>query len=142
MRYFSCVLCLSLVLVASSLQAKDTDIDKEYVRSLSHYIMGVYYDDLDDIDRAIQEYRQALKYDAQSSLLHLDLASAYIKKNDALLAIAELKQAVSLAPEAVEPHAILALVYVTQNKPDLATEEYTLALKNASKLEPKNIENY
>ena len=141
-KYFSSVICfcLSLVVVVSSTQAEN--IDKEYAKSLSHYIMGVYCEDLGDIDRAIQEYHQALKTDAQSYLLHLNLASSFIKKNEALLAIAELKQGAILAPEAVEPHAILALVYATQNKLDLATEEYTLALKNATKLEPKNIEVY
>lgn len=104
--------------------------------------MGVYCEDLGDIDRAIQEYQKALKTDPQSSLLHLNLASAFIKKNDAVSTIAELKQSIGLAPDAVEPHAILALVYAAQNKPDLATQEYTLALKNATKLEPKNIEIY
>lgn len=104
--------------------------------------MGLYCEDLGDIDRAIQEYQKALKADPQSSLLHLNLASVFIKKNDALSAIAQLKQSIGLAPDAVEPHAILALVYAAQNKPDLAAGEYTLALKNAAKLEPKNIEIY
>ena len=117
-------------------------LDIEDVKGLSHYIMGLYCEDLGDIDRAIQEYQKALKADPQSSLLHLNLASVFIKKNDALSAIAQLKQSIGLAPDAVEPHAILALVYAAQNKPDLAAQEYTLALKNATKLEPKNIEIY
>lgn len=116
--------------------------DKEQPSSLSHYIMGVYCEDLGDIDRAIQEYQQALKEDPGSSLLHFSLASAFIKKNDALSAISQLNQAAGLAPEAVEPHAVLALVYASQNKQELAAQEYELALKNASKLEPENIEIY
>jgi len=104
--------------------------------------MGVYCEDLGDIDRAIQEYHQALKADPGSSLLHFSLASAFVKKNDALSAIAELKQAVSLAPGAVETHALLALVYAAQNNPELAGQEYEFALKNASYLEPENVEIY
>jgi len=104
--------------------------------------MGVYCEDLGDIDRAIQEYQQALKDDPGSSLLHFSLASAFIKKNDAESAIDQLNQASTLAPEAVEPHAVLALVYASQNKQELAAQEYELALKNASKLEPENIEIY
>ncbi len=104
--------------------------------------MGLYCEDLGDIDRAIQEYQLALKTDTQSSLLHLSLASSFIRKNDHASAIAELKQAAILAPEAVEPHALLALLYAGKNKQDLATQEYVLALENASKLEPKNIEVY
>lgn len=118
------------------------DIAKEDTEGLSHYIMGVYCEDLGDIDRAIQEYQKALKSDPESSLLHLNLASAFIKKNDAVSAIAQLKQSIGLAPDAVEPHAILALVYAAQNNPDLAVQEYALALKNAAKLAPKNIEIY
>jgi len=129
-----------LAAVVPSIRAEDTN--KDYVKSLSHYIMGVYHADLDEIDLAIQEYRQALKADVQSYLLHLNLASAYINKDESLAAIAELKQAIALAPEAVEPHALLALVYAARNNLDAATEEYALALKSASKLEPKNIEIY
>ena len=115
---------------------------KEDSRGLSHYIMGVYCEDLGDIDGSIQQYQKALARDPGSSLLHLNLASSFIKKNDALKAIDQLKQASNLAPEAVEPHLVLAVVYATQNKPDLAVAEYALALTNATKLEPKNIELY
>jgi Tfp pilus assembly protein PilF len=129
-----------LALAAATAQALDTD--KEDARSLSHYIMALYCQDLGDIDRAIQEYRKALKNDPESSLLHLNLASAFIKNNEIPPAIVELKKAIDLDPDAVEPHAILALVYTTQDNADLATQEYALALKNASKLEPENIEIY
>jgi Tfp pilus assembly protein PilF len=122
--------------------AQALDIDRKDTQGLSHYISALYYEDLGDIDTAIQEYRKALQVDTQSSLLHLNLASAFIKKNDIPSAITELKQSINLAPDAVEPHAILALVYTTQNKADLATQEYALALKNVAKLEPGNIEVY
>jgi len=143
LKYLNSVvcLCLSLVLAAPAAQALDTD-RLEGAQSLSHYIMALYCDDLGDIDGAIQEYRKALETDDQSSLLHLNLASAFIKKNDIPSAINELRQSVNLAPDAVEPHAILALIYTTQNNADLATQEYALALKNASKLEPENVEIY
>jgi len=126
-------------LAVPSAQALDV---KEDAQGLSHYIMAIYCEDLGDIDRAIQEYHKALEPDAESSLLHLNLASAFIKKNDIPSAILELKQSINLAPDAVEPHAILALVYTTQNKLDLARQEYALALKNAAKLEPENVEIY
>ncbi len=121
--------------MASACQSQDT-------KGLVHYIMGLYYEGLGDIDRSIQEYQKALEKDPGSSVLHLNLASSFIKKNDAAKAIDQLKQAVKLAPDAVEPHLILALVYVAQNNSDLATEEYALALTNATKLDPKNIELY
>jgi len=141
-RYLNSLVCLCLSLALAAQTAQALDVDKEDAQSLSHYIMALYCEDLGDIDRAILEYRKALETDAQSSLLHLNLALAFIRKNDLPSAIIELKQAIQFTPDAVEPHAILALVYTTQDKADLAAQEYTLALKNAAKLEPKNIEIY
>jgi tetratricopeptide (TPR) repeat protein len=120
-------------------QALDTAKDSQ---GLSHYILGLYYEDLGDVDRSIQEYQQALIKDPGSSLIHLNLASGFIKKNDPVKAIDQLKQASVLAPETVEPHLVLALVYAAQSNSDLATQEYALALANATKLDPKNIELY
>ncbi|MBU1923706.1 MAG: tetratricopeptide repeat protein [Candidatus Omnitrophica bacterium] len=141
-RYLNSLACICFLLLLAASAAQALDIDKEDTQSLSHYITAIYCEDLGDIDRAIQEYRKALEADNESSLLHLNLASAFIKNNDIPSAILELKQSINLAPDTVEPHAILALVYTTQNKTDLATQEYALALKNAAKLEPKNIEIY
>ncbi|MFA4842441.1 MAG: tetratricopeptide repeat protein [Candidatus Omnitrophota bacterium] len=117
-------------------------LDNRASFALSHYIMGGVYETQGNIDRAIQEYKKALKADYQSSQIRLSLASSYIKKGDVPRAIDELKLAASLKPEAVEPHAILALLYAVQEKSDMAKEEYESALKNASKLEPENIEIY
>jgi Tfp pilus assembly protein PilF len=140
-KYFFSLVCLGFIfaLAVRPAQAFDT---KEDIRGLSHYIVGIYCEDLGDLDGAIREYQLALKTDPQSSLLHFNLASIFIKKDKADLAIAQLKQSIDLAPEAVEPHAVLALVYAAQNKADFAAQEYTLALKNATKLEPKNIQIY
>jgi len=128
-----------LALFAWPVKAAET---KEDARGLSHYIVGVYYDDLGDLDKALQEYQKALEANPHSALLHLSLASIFIKKDQAALAIEQLKQSIGINPEAIEPHVILALVYAGQNKADLAAQEYTLALKNAAKLEPKNVEIY
>ena len=142
LKYINSLVCLCLSLALTVPTAQALDVNKEDSKSLSHYITAVYCEDIGDIDRAIQEYRKALEADNQSSLLHLNLASAFIKKNDISSAIIELKQSINIAPDAVEPHAILALVYTTQNKAELATQEYAFALKNAAKLEPENIEIY
>ncbi|MFA5350495.1 MAG: tetratricopeptide repeat protein [Candidatus Omnitrophota bacterium] len=143
LQYINSIACLCLLSVLAVPTAQALDTGKlEGNQSLSHYITAVYCEDIGDIDRAIQEYRKALENDEQSSLLHLNLASAFIKKNDFPSAILELRKSIDLAPDTVEPHAILALVYTTQNETDLATQEYAFALKNAAKLEPENIEIY
>ena len=133
---FFCLLASTLI------NTKVLALDKKASFALSHYIMAVMYEDLGDIDRAIQEYKKALKADNKSSVIHLNLAASLIKKNDIPRAIEELNLIVGFDPEAIEPHAILAILYSSQNKLDLAAAEYEKALKNASKLEPKNIDIY
>jgi len=114
--------------------------DKAASGALAHYVMGAYYDDVGDIERAIQEYRKALK--ADSGNLDIRLSLAYLKKNDFPKAIEELNAAVLLDADAPEPHAVLALIYTAQNNAPLAQKEYEIALKNAAILQPKNVEIY
>jgi len=116
--------------------------DKIAARSLSHYIMGVFYEDLEDFDQAIQEYQKAVQSETQNTYLRLKLASSYIKKNNIEAAIGQLKLAIAADPAAVQPHALLSLAYSLQKKEALALVEYEAALKNASLLEPKNIDLY
>jgi Tfp pilus assembly protein PilF len=130
--------------VAASLfiHTSTSALDKRSAFALSHYIMAVMYDQLGEIDNAIAEYKKAIKADYKNAVIHLNLAASYIKKEQIPKAIEELKLSAELDPEAVEPHAILALLYSSGNKLDEAGREYEFALKNASKLEPKNIDIY
>lgn len=132
-------LCLSAIFLINT---KALALDKSTSSALSHYIMGVMYEDLGDIDAAIKEYESALRIDREASIIHLNLASSLIKKNNIPRAIAELNSAINLDPEAIEPHAILAIIYSSQNQADAARGEYEIALKNASKLQPKNADIY
>ena len=124
------------------IQAKAFAFDKNVSSSLNHYILAVMYDRLGKIDQAIEEYKKALKTDSKSLIIHLNLATTYIKDNKLDQAIEELNACINIDSEAVEPHAILALLYSLQNKLELATGQYEEALKNASKLQPKNIDIY
>ncbi|MFH0917972.1 MAG: tetratricopeptide repeat protein [Candidatus Omnitrophota bacterium] len=141
-KFFNSAICFCLTLGLAVLSAQAQDTHKENTRSLNHYILGVYCQGLGDLEGALGEYQKALKADPESSLLHLNLASVFIQKENLDLAIAELKHSIRLAPEAVQPHTLLALVYIAQNKADLAATEYILALENATKAEPNNIETY
>ena len=131
--------CLLFVL---SINTKAAALDKKASSALSHYIMAVMYESLNQIDKSIEEYRKAVKLDYKNSVIHLNLASSYIKNKEPEKAINELKLTAELEPEAVEPHAILALLYSSQNKVQESNQEYEMALKNASKLQPENIDIY
>ena len=141
-KYLISVICFCLTLALSVLPAQALDSPREDSKSLSHYIVGGYCEGLGDLEGAIGEYKKALETDPGSSLLHLNLATVFIQKDKPAQAIEELKQAIELAPETVQPHVLLALVYATQGKADLAAGEYILALENATKAEPKNVDIY
>jgi Tfp pilus assembly protein PilF len=142
-RNFTLWVCFCLTLALSGRPAQAADrLKNQEAQGLSHYVVGLYCEDLGDLDGAISEYTKALKADPDSSFLHLNLAAVFIKKNDINEAIVQLKQSIERKPSAVEPHALLALLYATQNNEDLAAQEYTIALENAAELEPKNIEIY
>lgn len=140
-KYIKGILCL-LALLSVNSDSKAVALDKKASSALSHYIMAVMHEDLGELDKAIEEYQKALKVESENSVIHLNLAVSYLKKDNYSEAAKELKLVIKLDPEAVEPHAILALLYSAQNQKDLSTEEYELALKNASKLQPNNIDIY
>lgn len=117
-------------------------LDKKLSASLSHYIMATMYDSLQKEDLAIIEYKKASDQDKKSTLIHLSLASAYLKANEISKAVDQLNLAAKLDPTGVEAHAILSLVYFLQNKDDLANQEYEVALNNASLLNPEGVEIY
>jgi tetratricopeptide (TPR) repeat protein len=114
--------------------------EKAVSSGISHYMMGVIHEDKGDLGKAVDEYRQALKSDPDSPLIHLRLASTYIKSALFDKAVEECKEVVSLNPQAAEPHALLALIYSLQKKLDLATTEYEQALEKASRSNPKDIQ--
>jgi len=137
LRLILCFLAFLLIVVS-----KGYALEKKASATLSHYIMAVIYDDLGQAEKAIQEYKEALRTDYENAVIHLNLSVSYIKSNQLDKASEELNIAIKLDTEAVEPHAILALLYSLQNKTEESNQEYELALKNASKINPKNIEIY
>lgn len=133
---------LFLCLLSFFVHKEAIALDKKATGAISHFIMGVMHENLGNIDEAIKEYKKAASLDKEAAVIHLNLASSFIKKNEVPRAIQELKTTVKLDPEAIEPHAILALLYSSQNKIEQATSEYEIALKNASKEQPKNEDIY
>ncbi len=102
--------------------------------------MALFYYDLGELDKAVREYEDALRFDNETASVHLDFAVTLIKKNEISRARDELNYSIKLDPEATEPHAVLALLNLAQGKPGLAAKEYEAALKNASKLNPTDPE--
>lgn len=117
-------------------------LEKKSSLALTHYIMALLYDDSGELGLAVKEYEEALRLDNENPLVHLNFAVTLIRKNEINRARDELNYSSKLDPEATEPHAMLALLNLTEGKLDLAAQEYEITLKNASNLNPKNIDIY
>jgi Tfp pilus assembly protein PilF len=116
--------------------------DNRFARHIGRFMMGVFLENTGDIDAALQAYKQVLADDQSAVAVHLHIATSLIRKNDIAGAIRELRLITRLDPDAVEPHAILALLFFSQDNIADATLSYENALKNASKIEPRNADIY
>ncbi len=110
--------------------------------SLAHYIMALYYDGSGQLDRAVKEYKEAIRIEKDNSLIHLNFAVTLLKKNKIRESREELQLSAQFDPESVEPHLLLVLLNLLQGEISSAAREYEIALKNASRINPKNIEIY
>ena len=139
-KFIRVILLAFLVLLAAHRGAPA--LENKSSQALTHYIMALLYDDADELSSAVKEYEEVLRLDNDNPLAHLNFAVTLIKKNEINRARDELNLASKFDPEATEPHALLALLNLNEGKFDLAAQEYETALKNASKLNPKNIDVY
>ncbi len=138
----------SLICLLSIAKAEGNETRKT-ARALSHYIQAGIYERLNQLDKAAQEYKAALKTDYHSPLIHLRLATTLLKQNQLSQAADELELAIkyyetqdSLPDQEasfIEAHTLLALVYSLQGKLDEATAEYETALRRALAIDPQNI---
>jgi len=133
---------LALFLILLGLRSISLALNRKDSLPLSHYIMALFYDDLGELDSAVQEYEKALSLDKNNYLTHFNLAVTLIRKDEIKRARDELSCAVKLNPEAAEPHALLAILNMADGNWDQATKEYETALKGALRLDPKDIEIY
>ena len=140
------VLCTGLVLGAVGgrfvpfvFAGEDQEI---LAKALAHYTKGMMNDLLEEIEAGIEEYKQVIRFDPESSAAHLRLGIDYARLENLTQSVDELTLAAKLNPEDLKAHYFLALVYSTRNEFDKAAGEYEFILKHFSKADPENIEIY
>ena len=142
-RHMCCaVLILAAVLSQFSHFVFASEDQQRLAKSLSHYTMGLIADLLEETQEGIDEYKQALAYDADNYNLHLHLGIDYARLGKLQPSMEELLLAAKLNPTDLKSHYLLALVYSSQNEFDKAANEYELILKHFATIEPENIEIY
>ena len=103
----------------------------------THYEIGALYQRTGDPEKAIAEFRTALRLNPNHVLAHNDLGIALAKKGDLEEAIAEFRTALRLAPNYVSPHYELGKAFQAKGDLVLARKEFEEALR----LIPQTSEN-
>ena len=85
----------------------ESPVSNEY----HHYSLGVLFVIDGEIDKAIDEYKSALRFDPESPYLMSELATLYIKKGQIDAAVRLLKESITYNPEYVDSHILLGSLY-------------------------------
>jgi Tfp pilus assembly protein PilF len=97
--------------------------------SEAHRALGLSYSGQNQLDEAIDSYKEAIRLDPDSAKAHESLGFAYFTKGAYDRAIAEYKEAVKLEPNDATFHNNLGLAYLNNNQIDEAIAEYKKAIK-------------
>ena len=79
---------------------------------------------INEFDKAIQSYGQALKLNPDSAECHFNIASAYNDKGDYEMAIQHYKESLKNDPNNAETYVNLGTIYEIQKKLDLSMEAF------------------
>ena len=101
-----------------------------------HFALAQAYSSEGRVELAIEEYRAALVYDSNSSVIHTKLAAEYLRKGSTSFAIEECHRAIALDANAIDARLMLGGIYSVSSEPEKAIHEYEEILK----IEPRNDE--
>ncbi len=106
--------------------------------SLAHNNLGLAYVDMRSLDKAITEYRKAIKLKFDYTIAHYNLATAYVIKGQYTEAVYELETGLRFEEDA-NAHHLLGIIYSRQERLDDAAKEFLTALRlNPSDVEAHN----
>jgi tetratricopeptide (TPR) repeat protein len=97
--------------------------------SEAHRALGLSYSGQNQLDRAIEAYKEAIRLNPDSARAHESLGFAYFTQGRYDRAIAEYKEAVKLDPDDATFHNNLGLAYLNNNQIDAAIAAYNKAIK-------------
>lgn len=108
-----------------------TVIDPVHMRTQAdyHFSMGEAYSLDGQTEKAIEEFKMTLIYDAESSAVRMRLATEYLKSGLLSEAVAQAREAVEKDPKNIDGHLLLGGLYSSMKSYDLASAEYETVLK-------------
>jgi len=95
--------------------SKPINLDKELeeqvqpdrAASYYHYSLAKWIDEKGNVPKALSEMQIALKYESNSSIIHLEIAQLLEKSGDITEAIEHAKKAAEIDPKDPDPHGFL-----------------------------------
>jgi serine/threonine protein kinase/Tfp pilus assembly protein PilF len=94
-----------------------------------HYDLGLYYENRNMLDQAIEEYQEALKLDPNFGFVLNEIAYVHVQKGDFEKAIEYFKKYASISPGDANPIDSMAELYLRMGRIDEAIAKYKEALE-------------
>jgi tetratricopeptide (TPR) repeat protein len=101
-----------IILLFSAMPAFAVTTQADHAESYYHYLMGTMREHDRDFNAAINEYREALKYDPNSSDIYARLADLYVQANRIDEAVQDAQKALAQNPNNKEAHKMLGQIYL------------------------------
>lgn len=114
--------------------ASDSDPMSLRTKADYHFALGETYANENQSEKAIEEFRHTLVYDADSPMVHFRLAKEYIRIGLVAEAIEQGETAAKLDPKNIDVKFLLGALYSSMKMYDKAKEQYDFALT----IEPNN----
>jgi tetratricopeptide (TPR) repeat protein len=128
-RLFPVVITLVVViilLITFNTRLEDLVPNKPYE---DHHLLGLSYQKLGKLDRAVEEYKTSLEYLPNFALSHNNLGLVYAQMGRTDLAIEEYKTAILSDPSYEKPYYNLANLYQEMGDLDSAIDYYLKSIK-------------
>ena len=105
-----------------------TDARFQQLLPVGFTLKGALFNQQNQIDAAIEQYKKATQANFRYVLAHLSLGNAYLQKQNYEKALESYNNALSVAPENPQAHLMLGQTYITMGKNDEARKAYEKVL--------------
>ncbi len=136
LKKYPILLLLGLSLTAGCVKRQVLDPGQANLALLDHIDLAAAQEDQGNLKGAIKTYKQALKLNQNSALLHLYIAQDYYELGNDTLAALYARKAARLDSANADPHLILGNSYLIAKDWPAALAEY----QRAFQLDPRNSE--
>ncbi|MBI4690328.1 MAG: tetratricopeptide repeat protein [Nitrospirae bacterium] len=104
-------------------------VSKSPMKGRGYNNLGVAYGNKGFINKAIEQYRLAVKLDPNDSTTYSNLGNAYLFKDFVDMAIEQYRTAIRLEPNWVKPHLNLGRIYLSRGRIEESQREFESVLR-------------